>query len=108
MDYTIFREHLLHLLQTRNLSMKALGEEINVTPATLSRYLSGDRTPDLPYVVKIASYFSVSIDWLLGLNGDKYDIMPVEVQEIADLYQLASPQDRRVVQAVLDKYKERK
>lgn len=108
MDYTIFREHLRHLLQTRNLSMKALGEELNVTPATLSRYLSGDRTPDLLYVVKIASYFSVSIDWLLGLNGDKYDIMPVEVQEIANLYQMASPQDRRVVQAVLDKYKERK
>lgn len=108
MDYTIFREHLRHLMQSRNLSMKALGEELSVTPATLSRYLSGDRTPDLPYVVKIASYFSVSIDWLLGFNGDKYDIMPVEVQEISNLYQLATPQDRRVVQAVLDKYKERK
>lgn len=108
MDYTIFREHLRHLMQTRNLSMKALGEELNVTPATLSRYLSGDRTPDLPYVVKIASYFNISIDWLLGFNGDKYDIMPVEVQEIANLYQMASPQDRRVVQAVLDKYQERK
>lgn len=108
MDNTIFREHLRHLLQTRNLSMKAFGEELNVTPAALSRYLSVDRTPDLPYIVKIASYFSVSIDRLLGLNGDKYDIMPVEVQEIADLYQMASPQDRRVVQAVLDKYKERK
>ncbi len=107
MDYTIFKEHLRHLMKTRNLSMKALGEELNVTPATLSRYLSGDRTPDLPYVVKIASYFNVSIDWLLGFNGDKFDIMPVEVQEIATLYQLASPQDRRVVQAVLDKYKER-
>lgn len=108
MDYTIFREHLRQLLDARSLSMKALGEKLNVTPATLSRYLSGDRTPDLLYVVKIASYFNVSIDWLLGLNGDKYDIMPVEVQEIADLYQMASPQDRRVVQAVLDKYKERK
>lgn len=108
MDYTIFREHLRQLMQARNLSAKALGEEINVAPATLSRYLSGNRTPDLPYVVKISQYFSVSIDWLLGLNGDKYDIMPKEVQEVAELYQFASPQDRRVVQAVLDKYKERK
>lgn len=108
MDYTIFREHLRQLMQVRNLSAKALGEEITVAPATLSRYLSGNRTPDLPYVVKISQYFSVSIDWLLGLNGDKYDIMPKEVQEVAELYQFASPQDRRVVQAVLDKYKERK
>lgn len=108
MDYTIFKVNLLHLMQARGLSAKALGAEINVTPATLSRYLSGNRTPDLPYVVKIAQYFSVSIDWLLGLNGDKFDIMPKEVQEVAELYQLSSPQDRRVVQAVLDKYKERK
>lgn len=108
MDYTIFREHLRQLMQTRNLSAKAFGEEINVTPATLSRYLSGNRTPDLPYVVKISQYFSVSIDWMLGLNGDKFDIMPKEVQEVAELYQVAAPQDRRVVQAVLDKYKERK
>ncbi len=107
MDYTVFREHLRQLMQTRKLSAKALSEEINVTSATLSRYLSGNRTPDLPYVVKISQYFSVSIDWLLGLNGDKYDIMPKEVQEIAELYQFASPQDRRVVQAVLDRYKER-
>lgn len=107
-DYSIFKEHLQQLIQTRNLSAKALGEEINVTPATLSRYLSGNRTPDLPYVVKLAQYFNVSIDWLLGLNGDKFDVMPKEVQEIAELYQLSSLQDRRVVQAVLDKYKERK
>lgn len=104
MDYTIFRENLQSLIETRSSSLKALSEEIKVTPATLSRYLSGQRTPDLPYVVKIATFFNVSIDWLLGLNGDKFDVLPKEVQQIANLYQLASPDDRRVVQAVLAKY----
>ncbi len=106
MDYTAFRENLRRLISSRGMSVKAFGEEINVTPATLSRYLSGDRTPDLPYAVKIASYFNISVDWLLGINGDKFDIMPKEVQEIAYCYQLASPDDRRVVQAVLAKYQE--
>lgn len=104
MDYTIFRENLQSLIDTRSSSLKSLSEEIKVTPATLSRYLSGQRTPDLPYVVKIAIFFNVSIDWLLGLNGDKFDVLPKEVQQIANLYQLASPDDRRVVQAVLAKY----
>lgn len=104
MDYTIFRENLQSLIDTRSSSLKSLSEEIKVTPATLSRYLSGQRTPDLPYVVKIATFFNVSIDWLLGLNGDKFDVLPKEVQQIANLYQLASPDDRRVVQAVLAKY----
>lgn len=104
MDYTIFRENLQSLIDTRSSSLKSLSEEIKVTPATLSRYLSGQRTPDLPYVVKIATFFNVSIDWLLGLNGDKFDVLPKEVQQIANLYQLASPDDRRVVRAVLAKY----
>lgn len=104
MDFTIFRENLQSLIDTRSSSLKSLSEEIKVTPATLSRYLSGQRTPDLPYVVKIATFFNVSIDWLLGLNGDKFDVLPKEVQQIANLYQLASPDDRRVVQAVLAKY----
>ena len=108
MDYTIFKEHLRQLMYSRGLSAKALATDINVTPATLSRYLSGNRAPDLPYVVKISQYFNVSIDWLLGINGDQFDVMPKEVQEVAELYQLAAPHDRKVVQAVLDKYKERK
>ena len=106
MDYTPFQENLKRLMSSRNFSMKLFGEEVGITAATLSRYLSGNRTPDLPYVVKIAEYFNVSIDWLLGLNGDKFDVLPKEIQVIAHLYTLATPDDRRVVQAVLHKYME--
>ena len=55
-------------------------------------------------IIKIAHYFNVSIDWLLGFNGDKFDIMPQEVQDVATRYSLASPDDRKVIQAVLQKY----
>ena len=108
MDYSFFRENLRTLINVRGITIKAFAAEIDASAATISRYLSGDRTPDLPYVVKIADYFSVSIDWLLGINGDKFDVMPKEVQEVASLYSLASPDDRRVIQAVLGKYKEQK
>ena len=108
MDYSFFRENLRNLINVRGITIKAFAAEIDASAATISRYLSGDRTPDLPYVVKIADYFSVSIDWLLGINGDKFDVMPKEVQEVASLYSLSSPDDRRVIQAVLGKYKEQK
>lgn len=106
MDYSTFRTNLYNLMHARGITIKALGEEINASAPTISRYLSGDRTPDLPYVVKLAGYFNVSIDWLLGVNGDRFDVLPKEVQEVAHLYQLASVDDRRVIQAVLGKYKE--
>lgn len=104
MDFTYFQENLKRLMSSRGFSMKAFGDEVGITTATISRYLSGNRTPDLLQIIKIAEYFNVSIDWLLGINGDKFDVMPKEIQEIAQLYTVATPDDRRVVQAVLHKY----
>lgn len=105
MDFTIFQQRLRSLLDVRNLSLKIAAEELGVTPATLSRYLTGDRTPDLPYLIRLCDYFDVSFDWLLGLNGERFSILPQEVQDIAHLYSLANQDDRLVVQAVLNKYK---
>lgn len=106
MDYAIFRENLRQLVDSSGKSLQELATELNMSAPTLSRYLTGNRTPDLPYVVKISEYFNISIDWLLGLNGEKFDIMPPEIQEVATLYAIATKDDRRVVQAVLAKYKE--
>lgn len=105
MDYSIFQDRLRQLMESRGLNNKALADEVNITTAALSRYLTGHRTPDLKYVVKLAEYFGVSVDWILGINGDRYEVLPQEIQDIAYLYSLANPDDRRVVHAVLDKYK---
>lgn len=108
MDYTIFREHLRQLVDSRGKTIQDLAADLNMSTPTLSRYLTGNRTPDLPYVVKISEYFNISIDWLLGLNGEKFELMPPEIQEVAELYSLATLDDRRVVQAVLSKYRGQK
>ncbi len=104
-DYSVFRERLRRLFEGRGMTIKDFSEEIEISPVTMSRYLAGTRVPDLPYVVKIAEHFGISIDWLLGVNGDQFDVMPKDVQEIANLYSLANEDDRRVVHAVLAKYK---
>lgn len=105
MDYTVFRENLRRLIETRGMSLKTFGEELGVSPAALSRYLSEKRNPELPYVVRIAAYFNVSTDWLLGISGDMFEIMPKDVQEMVYYYQLASSDDREVIRTVLAKYK---
>jgi len=105
MDFTIFKQNLRHFMESRGYTIQGLAEDVELPSATISRYLSGDRTPDLKYVIKLAEFFDVSVDWLLGLSGDKYDVMPQELQDVATLYSLATPDDRRVVQAVLNKYR---
>lgn len=105
MDYTIFREHLKQLIQSRGKTVKDFAYEVDITPATISRYLTGDRTPELQYVVKLAEYFGVSVDWMLGINGDKFEVIPPALQEIMTLYSRATLSDKKVVQTLLEKYR---
>ncbi len=108
MNFDAFRDNLSSLLKSRGLSLRQFGMETGITSATLSRYMTEQRVPDLQYVMRIATYFNVSIDWLVGYSDKKYSVLPNEVSEFAQLYQIASEDDRRVVQAVLFKYKDKK
>lgn len=105
MDFTVFKSNLRSLLNSRGFTYRSFADEVGIPAPTISRYFSDTRTPDLVYVIKIARYFNVSIDWLLGFHGDKFDVMPQEIQDIAHSYSIATPDDKRVVQAVLQKYK---
>lgn len=105
MDYTVFRTNLKSLIDSRGKYAKEVADELGMTHATLSRYLNGVRNPEMSYVIKIAKTFGVSIDWLLGLDNDKGAKYPYEIKEVADLYSLASNDDRNVIQAVLEKYR---
>lgn len=107
-DYTTFRKNLRDLIESRGKTAKELTEDVNISHVTVSRYLNGRREPDLKYVLLLAQYFNVSIDWLLGFSGNKFDVLPPVIQEFVTLYSLASPDDRKVVEAVLNKYREEK
>ena len=61
-----FIKKLSILLEEKNITQRELAEKINVTEVTISRYLSGERSPRIEIVSKIAEFFGVSIDSLLG------------------------------------------
>ncbi len=104
MDLDVFRRNLKHLIDARNLTVQSFSDKIGIKSPTIYRYINGDRTPDVTYVAKICEFFSVSMDWMLGLSGADGSAMPEEVQDVARRYMLASPDDREVVQAVLKRY----
>ena len=107
MDYSAFRANLSDLMQARGFSSNnSLSIELGVPAATISRWRTGDRSPDLEYVIKIADFFGVSIDWLLGFDTVKYSKLNSETEETIRLYLLCSPADKKVIDAVLEKYKE--
>ena len=87
------------------MSVKEFSEDIGIPHPTICRYLKEKREPKLSYVMRIVDYFNVSLDWLVGINGDKFDVLPADIQDVVSLYSLASEDDRRVIRVLLNKYK---
>lgn len=49
-----------------NLSRKQVAELINVSESLIGLYESGNRQPSLPALIKLASLYKVTTDYLLG------------------------------------------
>lgn len=61
-----FGDRLKHLRESRGLTQEQLGMLFSVKKAAISKYESGSTSPDLVTVSKLADYFSVTTDYLLG------------------------------------------
>lgn len=69
------------------ITQKDLTEKLGISDKTLSRYEKDENTPDVYALVRIATYFDVSVDYLLGIGGLKAQMMEDEiVNDRKDLY----------------------
>ena len=57
---------LKDLLASHDLSQRQLAKEIGVSNVTIHRIIHGQENVMLDVLDKIADYFEVSIDWLVG------------------------------------------
>lgn len=64
----IFVERLIELRVQKDLNQRELAKIIDVTQAGVSRWERGERTPDIVMLEKLAKFFDVSADYLLGLT----------------------------------------
>ncbi len=63
-----FAERLKEYMTDRNLNVKTLAENLNVSRATISSLVHGAHTPSTKVFISISEYFDCSADYLLGLN----------------------------------------
>lgn len=66
--YDIFPSRLRELMKKNNVSQEKLGKAIGVTRQAVSNYTSGLSSPDWLGIAKIARYFNVRSDYLIGLS----------------------------------------
>lgn len=62
----MFAEKLKALRGIKGLTQKGLAETLNVAQGAVAMWETGKRTPDVEMIKKIASYFNVSTDYLMG------------------------------------------
>ena len=65
-DLNKFSISLYNLLYTKDKTQKELAAHLGVPDNTVSYFVSGRRTPNTEQIAKIADFFDVSADYLLG------------------------------------------
>lgn len=65
---TTFSDRLKKLRTEKGILQKELAEYLNVSRVTITQYENGSRSPDDETKKKIAKYFNVSLDYLMGAS----------------------------------------
>jgi Predicted transcriptional regulators len=68
----MFEERIKDLRLNRGLSQVELAKQLFVTKQCISNWENGNIIPSAEMLIKIARYFSVSTDYLLGLDDRRF------------------------------------
>ena len=74
----MFNEKLAQLRKKNNLSQADLANELGFSSSTVAMWEIGKREPNITTIKKIAEYFDVSIDYLLGYDRMEDDLKELE------------------------------
>ena len=101
--FDTFRKRLRQLIDSKGINMKETAMALNMNPTSISRYFVA-RNPDTLAIWRIADFFNVSVDWLLGRTDEQYPDIPEKDRKLLDRYKVASDTDRLVIDTILSKY----
>ncbi|MCU5063559.1 helix-turn-helix domain-containing protein [Bacillus cereus] len=93
----MFGTRLHTLRKERKLRQEDMAKQLGIARTTYAMYEQGNREPDYSTLIKLANFFEVSIDYLLGTTEMR---QVTDIQEDPELYQWfediknATPQKR--------------
>lgn len=102
-----FEQRLTLLRESKNLRKRDLANVLNVSPACISQYEHGISMPGHDILLKIARYFDVSVDFLIGNDqADSFDLRDTFYENVSyyDLLNICSQlpdQYRKILLAMI-------
>lgn len=91
----IFADRLVELRESRCVTQQTLADDLEITRQSLSLYEKAQRTINIDLLVKIAKYFNVSTDYLLGLSENA--TTDTELQAVCDYTKLSEKAIQQIV-----------
>ncbi|MEY8235162.1 helix-turn-helix transcriptional regulator [Lachnospiraceae bacterium 66-29] len=94
-----FSTRLENLLEEHDLTQRGLAKQLHIAPSTLNGYLRRNREPDFATLIKLANYFEVSIDYLLGVTNirrpyDSNKYYDDNEGDLLEIYRSLGPQEQ--------------
>ena len=68
-------QRLKQLRADKNINQMELARDLGVNQGTVGKWETGSRKPDSEMLSRLADYFSVSIDYLLGRDEKNSDVI---------------------------------
>lgn len=65
-ELIMLKNRLKELRKEKGFNQEEVGDAIGVTKVSICCYENGNRFPSLESIIKLANYFNVSMDYLLG------------------------------------------
>ena len=101
-------ERIRELREEFGVTQKKLSEVLGVTRTAVAKWEANENGPNSDVLLKIADYFDVSLDYLLGrtdikkapVESDKGD-RPAMEREFMELFKLLPAEKRKTIVAVM-------
>lgn len=103
-------ERLNKLRQERGLTQQELADLFHISNSTISSYETGNRIPDVEFLLKLSKFYNISSDYIIGLSDSRLplDIMnsivadQVSYQNVIEKIQKLPVERKRTLLAILD------
>lgn len=101
-----FSVRLRSLMKQRGITQRQLAERINVTEASMSRYVKGERKPRLNTVADMATALHTTSDYLLGrdsVHDEAFDFVQVRRMLARHASELTAEEKNELINALFAK-----
>lgn len=98
-------ERIKMFMKEKGLSQKELAKLSGITEASMSKYLSGERTPRIDVIVNLANALQITTDELIGndIENDQMNLIRLKTVLARGMETMTEEEKKELIKFLLDK-----